>query len=177
MGLAAVLLAAGLASCALDWSYSRIEVDGGRDASVDGGTQPGSDGSVDPPDTAQETDAAQATDGAGVDARPDAGSGCHSNAECAPTSFCHYKDHQCGTGAAGACIPRPSGCPVSSPYACTCNGTVDISGPCNAESNGNDPTTRTCASPPPGTQCGYVYCITACLQGTNADGETTFDCQ
>jgi hypothetical protein len=177
--LAAALLAGGLTSCALDWSFTHLDVDGGRtDASLDAGVLPGSDGSVDPPDTAPTRDAAQATDGAGAEAQADAASGCHSNAECAPGSFCHYKDHLCGTGLPGTCIPRPSAssCPASTPYACGCDGNVDVTGPCGAESGGVDVTTRPCTTSP-GTQCGYVYCVTACIQGTAANGETTFDCQ
>jgi hypothetical protein len=168
------VFAACASACSLDWSFS--EGDGGRldasDASVVGER---GDGTEDTGADVAQADTASPDD-APSDAAKDTASGCHSNAECGGTAFCHYPDHRCGQGVGGACIPRPSNCPVSTPYACTCSGAIDVTGPCGAESMGNDVSVLGCASPPPGSVCGYVYCITACVQGTVA-GETTYDCQ
>jgi hypothetical protein len=166
----------GTISCALDWSFSESELDGGPGDAADAYAPDTGELGQDAADGAT-ADGAPGSDGAPADAKRDAGSGCHSNAECGPSAFCHYPDHQCGLGAAGSCLPRPSisSCP-GSPYACTCDGTVEVTGPCGAESNGNDVSTRGCGSPPPGNVCGYVYCISPCVQGTSG-GETTFDCQ
>jgi hypothetical protein len=169
------LCASGMISCALDWSFSVSEADGGRgDASDAFAPDTGELGDAGADTTT--ADGAPAGDGATGDATADTSAGCRSNAACGPSAFCHYPDHQCGQGAAGVCLPRPTNCSASTPYACTCNGTVDVTGPCGAESKGNDVSIRGCSSPPPGSACGYVYCVTPCVQGS-IGGETTYDCQ
>ncbi len=177
--LAWALLAGCMTACSLDWSFfARADADGGRtdasDAASLGDAGDPSDGGV---DGATTSDAAQGNDGATTDAQ-DAGSGCRSNAACGPSELCHYPDHKCGQAAAGKCIPRPSpsSCPVSTPFACTCDGVVDTCGRCGSEASGIDVSTLGCSTSP-GSPCGYIYCVTACLPSTLPSGETTFDCQ
>jgi len=171
------VFAASLTACSLDWSFSYEDAGSRSDASDAsfGGDR------VAPPDSGSDGttsgDSAPPAD-ASIDVPAEGSGGCHSNAECASSSFCHYPDHRCGQGAGGVCIPRPSStsCPVSTPYACTCAGNVDVTGPCGAETAGNDVSILPCPSPPPGSACGYVYCVTPCVQGS-IGGETTYDCQ
>jgi hypothetical protein len=180
---AALFTVAGLAGCALDWSYTTISGGGGgaRDGGGDGNSASSSGASGTSGGTSSGASSSGSTSGE-AGPPPDAGPSCRANGECGSGAVCHFEDHLCGKGQPGHCKPLRTQCNVATPYVCSCDGTVDAD-ECAANGRGQDLSAEAaCTTPGFRYRCGGLYCVTGvsfaefCVKRTSF-GEDIYACE
>jgi hypothetical protein len=83
---------------------------------------------------------------------------CSPSVPCSANEYCDYPDDLCGTGAPGACKPKPRGCELLYAPVCTCDGSI-ASNACAGYTAGNDIDTQNQCAPPEGMfACGNGFC-------------------